>query len=192
MSIPPRHFPTALASLILLVAPLGCHPDAEGDVAATRSAPIGRHAAVAPRSYPGPAPGEEGGQGRPGEPVREFREDVRQAVEVVEDGVGDVKGEVTQAVGAAQGGVRHAVDQARGSVEGLAGEARGGASQASDKVQGGLRQAVDQVVGGVQEEVEGAKDDVRQRARSIQADVKQSAQGLKKHVLDGIFGPSQD
>jgi hypothetical protein len=186
MPITPRDFPIPLVALILLAAPLGCNSDAPGrpgaeaggDATATRPASTGRNEAIPPPLDAGPAPGAVGGQGRRGLALKEIPQDIRQAALVVEEGFGEIKGEVTRAVGAAPTACR--TSPARSATD---------ASRAAVQVEGGMREAVDKVVDGVQTEVEGVKDDVRQRARSIQDDVKQSAQGLRKNVIDGLFGP---
>lgn len=179
MPITLRRFPIPLGTFILLAAPFGCgsdsanHPVADGDRAVARSAPT--------EPVPGPAHGETGGQGQPGQIIRDTRQDVHQAAAVVEDRYGDLKG-----------GVMRAVGEARGRVQDLPGAVRDEATQATVTVEGGMRQAVDQVVGGVKKEVEGAEGDVRRRARSVQDEVKRSAQGLKKDLVEGLFGPSRE
>jgi hypothetical protein len=179
MPISTSHFPIPVTALILLAAPLGCgsgspgHPEAGGGHVVARSAPTA--------ATPDLAPDQTEDQGRPGQAIRALDQDVRRTAEAVESGIGGLQGEVTRAVG-----------ETRTSVQGLADAVRDEAAQDAEQVEGGVRQAVDQVVGGVQREVEGAKGDVRRRAQTIRDGVARSARGLKKDVVDGLFGPSEE
>jgi len=178
MPITLRRFPVPPAALLLLAAPLGCNSDSSnhpetGGKAVTRSAPTSPD--------PGSASGEIRDHGQPERIARRIHQNVREAAGGVEDGLGDLPGEVSRTVGAASGGERD-----------FAGALRAEASRAAAQAQDGVRQTVDQVVGGVQREVKGAQGDIRQRARSIRDGVKQSARGLKKDVVESLLGPPEE
>lgn len=153
-----RRFPMMIASLALLVSPLGCHSD-------TPTTPVAEVPAQTPVVSDGPAPTVASeAPAEVNQAAKTLDQEVQRTETVVKDEVDNLKSDATRTAD---------------SFKELGGKARHDAEQAAKDLKNKVRNARSDV----KKSVEGTKEEAERRIRAAEEEVKKSAENALESLL---------